>query len=68
MRNIIMILSFFITVLLLTFSMIVGGGYILSALFSLALWKGMTIWLVFLTIDTIFLFLLAVEDSYESES
>ena len=68
MRNIIMTLSFFITVLLLTFSMIVGGGYILSALFSLALWKGMTIWLVFLIIDTIFLFLLAVKDSYESES
>ena len=68
MRNTIMILSFFITFLLLTFSMIVGGGYILSALFSLALWKGMTIWLVFLTIDTIFLFLLAVKDSYESES
>ena len=68
MRNIIMILSFFITVLLLTFSMIVGGGYILSALFSLALWKGTTIWLAFLTIDTTFLFLLAVKDSYESES
>lgn len=68
MRNIIMILSFFITVLLLTFSMIVGGGYILSALFSLVLWKGTIIWLVFLTIDIIFLFLLAVKDSYESES
>ena len=67
MRNIIMILSF-LTVLLLTFSMIVGGGYILSALFSLVLWKGIIIWLVLLTIDTIFLFSLAVKDSYESES
>ena len=68
MRNVIMILSFFITFLLLTFSMIVGGGYILSALFSLVLWKGIIIWLVLLTIDTIFLFSLAVKDSYESES
>lgn len=63
MRNVIMILSFFIT-----FSMIVGGGYILSALFSLVLWKGIIIWLVLLTIDTIFLFSLTVKDSYESES
>lgn len=68
MRNIIMILFLFTTFFLLIFSMIVGGGYILSALFSLVLWKGIIIWLIFLTIDTTFLFLLAIKDSYESES
>lgn len=68
MFNMLIIILCIIGFFLLFTSMVIGGGFLISLLFSIALWQGVFIWLGFITFYMILLFALSALEVYESES